>query len=158
MTINVRGLEGLQEQLRAVGAEMGRDALTKAARAAFKRVAETAKQLVPADTGALRESIAVRAAKPKSGAVVAVGLAITANSTRAKQARVAAALMGESQSKALPPSRRWHFVELGTSKRGARPFLRPALDMNAQGVIDDLGGQLRKKIAAAIKAKSRGAK
>lgn len=155
--VRIRGLEAVQAQLRSVGAEMGAKALGQAARAAFKRVAETAKALVPRDSGDLAEAITVRLVKPKSGdAVVVVGIAISSRTNRSKQATMAAAAFGEGQSKRLPPSRRWHFIELGTSKLAAHPYLRPALDSNANAVVSDLSEQLKKKIAAAIKKESRG--
>lgn len=156
MSIKVRGLESVMAQLRSVSAEMGAKALAGAARASFKRVAETAKALAPKDTGALADAIAIRSSRPSKGdAVVKVGIVVLAKTTKSKQATMAAAAFGEAQSKRLPPARRWHFAELGTSHSPATPFIRPALDANAQGVVDDLGEQLNKKIQAAVK-KGRG--
>lgn len=157
MTIKVRGIESVMAQLREVDAELGQAALVKAGRAAFKKVAESAKQRAPVDTGALREAITIRAGKPKKGTTVAVvGLAVSTSAGRSKQAAMAAAMFNEGQSKKDRPARRWHFAELGTANQAAHPFLRPALDENAQGVVDDLGKELRKKIAAALKKKAKG--
>lgn len=156
MTLKVTGLSSVMDQLREVSLEMGHKALVQAARAAFKRVAESAKQLVPVDSGDLREAIALRSLKPKTDAVAVVGIRILSRTNASKQATMAAAAFNEGQSTRLPPSRRWHFIELGTKFKAARPFLRPAMDANAQGVVDDLAVQLRKKIRAAVKRKSRG--
>jgi len=157
MSIKVRGLEGLQAQLNAIGAELGAKSLTAGARAAFKRVADTAKALAPKDSGALADAIAVRARRPSKGdTVVKVGLVVLSRSPKMKQAAIAAAAFGEAQSKELPPSRRWHFAELGTSHSAPEPFMRPALDSNAQAVVDDLGKQVNKKIEAAAKKKRGG--
>ena len=45
----------------------------------------------------------------------------------------------------------WRFVELGTSRTAAKPFLRPALNNNVDGVQDgfvtDFKDQLDKEIA-----------
>lgn len=148
----VRGLESVMAQLRSVGVELGAQALAGAARASFKRVQDTAKELVPKDSGDLAEAIAIRVVKPKAGAnVVSVGLVVLAKTGRGKQATVAAAAFGEAQSKRLPPARRWHFIELGTSHSAPKPYMRPALDRNASAVVDDLAGQLRKKLDVAIK-------
>lgn len=158
MSLKVRGLESVMAQLREVDANLGQKALAKASRAAFKRVADMAKQLVPVDSGELRDAIRIKVLKPKKGdTVVTVGIQIATTTSNGKQARVAAAAFNEGQSQRLPPSRRWHFIELGTAHIAASPFLRPALDANAQGVVDDLSVQLRKQIADAIK-KARGAK
>lgn len=157
MSLKVTGLDAVTAQLNEVSAEMGFKALTTASRSVFKRVAETAKQLVPKDSGDLQAAIAIRVVKPKnSNYGIVVGIQITSSSGASRQARIAAAAFNEAQSKRLPPSRRWHFIELGTKNRPARPFLRPALDRNAQAVVDNLGNELRKKIAAAVKRKSRG--
>lgn len=158
MSIKVKGLEGVMAQLREVSMEMGSKALAKAGRASFKKVLESAKQLVPVDSGDLREAMVIRVVKPVSSRVDAlvVGIQIVARSGASKQALMAAAAFGEAQSKRLPPSRRWHFIELGTKNRAPQPFLRPALDMNSQGVVDDLSIELRKKIAAAVKKASKG--
>ena len=153
MSISVKGLQGVMDQLKEVSAEMGQKALVQAARAAFKKVADAAKQLVPVDSGDLREAISIRTAK--SGSVVAAGIVVNASSSASRQATIAAAVFNEGQSVRLPPARRWHFVELGTNRTAAKPFIRPALDQNAQAVVDDLNVQLKKKIAAAIKKASR---
>lgn len=159
MKIEVKGLQGVLEQLRSVEAELGQKALASAARAAFRPVAETARGLVPVDSGELRAGISIRVVKPKTGQpVVAAGLVVNTTSTLSRQATVAAAAFGEAQSRRLPPSRRWHFAELGTVHQAAKPFLRPALDKHAQGIVDSLSDLLRKRIAAALKRKSRGGK
>lgn len=151
MSINVRGLSTLQAQLRSISAEMAGKALQGAARASFKRVKDTARALAPRDTGALASAINIGTAKGPGDSVAIVGLVVASNSTDMKQATLAAAAFGESQSTRLPPARRWHFAELGTARQAPHPFLRPALDQNAQAVVDDLKPQLNKKIAAAIK-------
>lgn len=152
MSIKVRGLENVMAQLREVSAETGAKALAGAARASFKRVADTAKALAPKDSGALADAIAVRSSRPGKGDTVAkVGLVVLARTARSKQATMAAAVFNEAQSKDLPPARRWHFPELGTVHQAPKPFIRPALDTNAQAVVDDLGKQVDKKIAAAVK-------
>ncbi len=140
MSFEVQGLSALQEQLVELGAELGRKALAQAARKAFKPVLENAKQLAPRDTGALAESLRLAVVKPKGGdTVIAVGIRV-------------AAVKGASRD-AMPPARRWHFIELGTVKLAAHPFLRPALDANASRVLDDLKRELAKSIQRAIKKK-----
>lgn len=156
MKLNIKGLDAVRDQLKEVAEELQGKTLAKANRAAFKKVAEAAKSLVPVDTGDLRDAISIKAVTSKG--VVAAGIVFKTTTTKAKQAKMAAAVFNESQSKDLPPSRRWHFIETGTAKKGARPFLRPALDSQSQAVIDDLGNQLKKVIAAAVKKKSKGAK
>jgi HK97 gp10 family phage protein len=156
MKLSVSGLEGLQAQLKEIGNEATSKELPKAMRAAFKSVVETSRRLVPRDSGDLSEAIASKTVKGDGFA--AVGIVVRSNTKRSKQATIAAAAFGEAQSKALPPSRRWHFIELGTKSQAPKPFIRPALDMESQNVIDSLKGELNKKIDAAAKRSSKGKK
>lgn len=150
MSVKVQGLAGLLGQLEQLKTNLAVKALASAARAAFKPVLDDAKRLCPRDSGALADSLRLKVEKPSSGdTVVKVGIMVGA-SRLVKQARMAAAAFGESQSVELPPARRWHFVELGTSKMAAHPYLRPALDTNAEQVVDLLAAELRKQILAAV--------
>jgi HK97 gp10 family phage protein len=150
LSVTIRGTEALVKQLEKLKAELAVKVLAQAGRKAFQPVLEAAKAMAPRDSGALADSIKIKVEKPSSGdTVLRVGLKIGA-SRLAKQARVAAAAFGEAQSKELPPARRWHFVELGTSKMAAHPFLRPALEQNADEVVRMLTVELQKSIRKAV--------
>lgn len=152
MTIKVKGMAELLEQLTQLEATLAAKALAKAARKAFAPVLAAAKAMCPKDSGALADSLAIKVEKPSSGdAVVKVGIRIGAG--HGAQQRIAAAAFGEAQSLELPPARRWHFVELGTSRSAAHPFLRPALDSEAGTVVGLLKEELRKEIAKALGGK-----
>ena len=43
-------------------------------------------------------------------------------------------------------TRHWRYIELGTETVGARPFLRPALEENAQAVLDTLVLELNREV------------
>lgn len=43
-------------------------------------------------------------------------------------------------------TRHWRYVELGTEKVAARPFLRPALEQNSAAVLQTLTDELNKEI------------
>lgn len=134
----VSGFDSLNEKLMQLKAEFAVKALAQAARKAFMPVLLAAKENVPIWSGALRDAIKITVTKPKEGdAVVVVGLFISSKS---------AYDTGE-----LPPSRRWHFIELGTAKLAAHPYLRPALDGKAPEVLDQLKTELAKSIARAVK-------
>jgi HK97 gp10 family phage protein len=151
MSLSVSGLAGVQAQLAAVGEEMAAKALASTLRTLFKAVVETARQLVPVDSGDLRDSLTLSVAKPKgNGLTVAVGLTIRGAPKKSKGG------VKWTRKTELPPARRWHFVELGTIHMPAHPFARPALAANAQGMLDGLRSELAKKIQAAVRRKSRG--
>lgn len=140
------GMDKLLKQLDQLEAELALKAIAAAARVAFKPVLDTAKLLVPRDSGELADSIKLRLEKPKgSETVIKVGLMI-GKSSKARQAKAAAAAFGEAQSGRVPAARRWHFIELGTSHQAAHPYLRPALDQNAGAVLEILKAELLKQI------------
>jgi len=148
ISLKLEGLEGLNAQLRELKALAAARVLTRAARLAFAPVLETAKALVPVDTGLTRDNIKLQVQKPKgAGAVLAVGLRIAA----AKGAQK----LGREVS--LSPHWRWHFIELGTSKMAAKPFLRPALDQNAARVLETLKRELLAGIQRALRRQRKGA-
>lgn len=151
MTAKVKGLKELEAQIKSLGTELAGKALTQAGREAFKPVLEAAKAMAPEDSGELRSSLRLGTAKLKGGGV-AVGVVI-GGGARAKQAKVAAAAFGERH---FPAARRWHFAEFGTSKHSARPFLRPAMDSQAEGTVERLKPALQKAIARAVKKRGGG--
>ena len=143
VTFNVSGFDVLEAQLLELGAELALKTLAAAARKAFKPVLDAAIGRVPVKSGALRDSIKITVKKPKEGdAVVVVGLKI---------GKAAEYKTGE-----LAPARRWHFIELGTSKYAAHPFLRPALDGQAPEVLDSLKTEIAAAIERAVKRKAKG--
>lgn len=153
MTYKLKGLKSLQRQLKAIDESMRPKVLQKAMRGAFKMVLESAISKVPVDSGQLRSALSLAGAKGGKGndRAVAVGIIVKSSSTAMKQANTAAAAFGESQSRLLPPSRRWHFIELGTRYQRAQPFIRPALDENADAVFNRLADELKKQIKKAVK-------
>lgn len=156
MTAILKGLKRLRKQLDAIcepNVKKREKFLRAAARKAFAPVVEKAKSLVPVDSGALRESLRLSFEKGAKGtdAVVIVGLRVAGGTSGQKQAAMAAAAFGESQSKQLPPARRWHFIELGTARIPAKSFARRALDEDASAVLATLGQELNVMIRRATK-------
>lgn len=136
--MKLQGLRELEEQLLKLGAEVGGKVLARAARKAFAPVVEIAKARVPVDTGALHESIRLTVSKPKGeGAAVVAGMRIAGRTAR--------------HGGGGDPSVYWRYVEMGTAKKAARPFARPALDANAGAVVETLRTELAAGIERAIK-------
>lgn len=148
-----QGLKGLEEELVALGANEGQKVLRSAARKAFAPVLEAAKATAPVDSGLLRDNIVIVTQAPKEGdGVVRVGLRVK----KSKETRLSkhGASKDGTQRMATSPHWRWHLVEGGTSTQAARPFLRPALDNNAEKVVAELRGELRKAIDRALKKRA----
>jgi HK97 gp10 family phage protein len=148
----LRGLDTLQAQLADLGEELAGKAAVVGAREAFRPVLDTAKAMVPRDTGALAEALTMGTAKMNGG--VAVGIIV--GKGRALAANIAAAAFGEAQIGRLPPARRWHFIEFGTSRQPPQPFLRPAIDQGAEGVLARLQTTMNKSIQRVASRKGKG--
>jgi HK97 gp10 family phage protein len=143
--LKLEGLEAVQEQLKELEAVAAARALARAARKAFAPVLEEARARAPVDTRLLRDHISIATVRPKGGAaVVRVGLKVRAVRGAQKLGR-----------KTASPHWRWHFVEVGTVKMAAKPFMRPALDGNAQRVVDLLKAELVTSIGRALKRQRR---
>jgi HK97 gp10 family phage protein len=145
-----QGLRDLEQELVGLGPKDGQKALRAAGRKAFKPVLDAAKAKAPIDTGLLRDHIRIVTQAPKDGAGVAVvGLRIAKAKTGAPDS--------ERPLDYQSPHWRWHFIEKGTSKKAARPFLRPALDENADVVVTTLKGELAKVIERVRKRRAKAA-
>lgn len=117
--VDVVGIPGLEAALRQLGNRVER-VLEGAVRQAARVVATEARGRAPVDTGTLRRSIT--AAKLESLAVagsmfVDYGVGVERNKTFRNADGYYA-----------------RFLEFGTKKMSARPWLRPALDARAQEV------------------------
>ena len=111
----------LEKRLKELGVKTAAKALRAALTAAAKPVVEEAKKRVPVRTGKLRDNIVKSvSASGKRGAFARIGF-------RRK------AFYGQ-------------FVETGTSKMPARPFLRPALDNKGKEAVDIFTVRLKKRI------------
>ena len=97
-----------------------------ATRAAAKVIADEAKQNVPVRTGLLKKSIGVAKAKKKDTEPGHVKFYVVPKSKIAFTKKV-------NGGKLKVKTYAWyaHFVEFGTAKMAARPFLRPAFENSA---------------------------
>lgn len=158
LSMKIQGMRELHGQLKELGALAGVKVLAKDARKAMLPVVERARAKVPVDTGITRDNIKVRVQKPKKGnAVVIVGVTVA----KTKESRQSKHKKTRPQSH-TSPDWRWHFIELGTATQPAKPFIRPAF--NVDGTVVTLKSELNKDIkrliskrAKARKAAKRGA-
>lgn len=120
----VGGLKELSEALDNLTSKMQGKAVRRSLKAAAEPMVKAARSNAPVETGALRKSI-----KASTSVRLARGVAQTKIS------------YGKAQFYG-------QFVELGTSKMPARPFLRPAFDSTKGESADEFKDVLRKAITA----------
>jgi len=112
LTFELKGGKELDATLKELGPKIARNLGTKAVREGAKPIVKEAKRLAPRRTGTLAKSI-------------------TAVSQKSANAEELLVLIGFRP----PISRRAHFVEYGTSRHPAQPFMRPAMDARAADAL-----------------------
>lgn len=108
MPVTIHNLPALRRDFSVLTAKMQRGVIRDALRAGARPVVASAKAKVPVLTGDLKRSISQRVSVKGASGVATIGFA-------RKQFYGA-------------------FIELGTSKMAAKPFLRPALDESRQKI------------------------
>jgi HK97 gp10 family phage protein len=114
--ITLTGFAELEAKLKTAGPRAARRVGAKALRESAKPIMEKARGLAPVRTGKLEDSITYVATR-----------------TRPEQQ-----LMGKIGFR-TPASRYAHFVEYGTKHSAPQPFMRPAIDSQAENAIAIMG-------------------
>lgn len=171
--MKLQGMKELQAQLIELKGAMGaRKTLARAGRKAIAPVLERAKANAPYDDSPdhegphLRDSLQITMKKPKSGdTVVTVGIRVarlkgSINEGKKLGRKVFRHLAKNAQRKVLRQSAHWrfHFVELGTSKDPARPFVRPAFDALVSQMTETIKAELAKDIERTVKHRKKQAR
>lgn len=137
ITFTLRGAEAVQRRLQGFPIKLQRKALRAAARSAMKIVQSAAR------------ANAKRIDDPESGNQIWREIKTQAGKMREPGVIMRVGVMGGAvSSKSKTPPWYWRLVELGTEHQRAQPFLRPALDNNAQAVaakfVSELNAQIDK--------------
>lgn len=175
--MRVVGLKALDrafaELATATSARTARTALRKGLMKAAEPMASRAREIVGAQstrTGALRDSIMVSprlknepgkaayAASKRAGGSDAD--AVAALRAARRDAKGAQPAMEVYVGPTGAPASRAHFIEFGTSRAKAEPFMRPAYEQAkeqvAQGITDAVGGEIEKALTRARRKAARG--
>ena len=132
-TLKLTGTKELEKALADLGRATGKNTAKRALKKSAQIIADEAQNIVPVDQGDLIDSIVVspkldsaqKSRKTKGGVDMYVG----------------------------PTVYYGHFVEFGTVKQAAQPYLRPAWEANKQKVLDDLSTNLWKEIEKSVARK-----
>lgn len=159
--VQLNGLDGVLERLKTLTPKLQRRVLRSAARKAMLPVRDDARErAMQLDDPQTAESIAknitiqvsTRRSRQVGGVVMRVGVlggarqyANTRQNVRKRRAGKTYRTLG---SKTNPGGDTWYwrFIELGTSRQRAQPFLRPALETRAQQVTDILATEVSQGI------------
>jgi HK97 gp10 family phage protein len=151
ITFKVEGLQELERRLLEFGPKVARNGLRAANFAGAKVFREAAKQAAPVRTGLLKASIATfkRPTAPNvakhSVGVRGLRLKYANTAENRRKRRVGKKYQADG------PAFYGRFLEFGTSKMAARPFLRPAFQNNIGNAIDAVKERLAKAIELAAR-------
>tara|TARA_R110000823_G_scaffold149230_1_gene279952 strand:- start:395 stop:862 length:468 start_codon:yes stop_codon:yes gene_type:complete len=147
VSLKLEGLGDVVKVLKELEAEIGDKALKSkilvpAVREAMRPVLQAAIQNAPKDTGGLSRSMRIEARRPnrkdRRSKYVFSNDTVIATVTTAP-GKVLAKRGIKSDARAIAQ-------EFGTAKHAAKPYMRPALEANAQSVVDRLAKIILKRI------------
>jgi len=141
ISIKVTGDRELIAKLKKLGDQTGGRMLETAVVSGALLVQNEAKRLAPVKTGNLRRSIHVGGHSEESELADSTGSDIEGSSHSASEAHV---LVGTNVEYGT-------YQEFGTSKIPARPYLRPALDEQADAVQTEIREALKDLILGAVR-------
>jgi HK97 gp10 family phage protein len=144
MTIRVQGSDAIRRKLDRVGSVGKGQMLVRALTAGALPVQNEAKRNAPYESGNLRRSIHIGGREdlnPDTGAVIdRTGTPVPEPDVDANAAAVYVGTDVEYAS----------YVEFGTQKMAANPYLRPAADTQRSAVVSEVAAAMRAMLRAAL--------
>lgn len=136
--IKVTGFKHVDDLLRNLAPKLANKLSQGAMRKAGKLVLESARRLVPVDSGFLKKTLALR-----------VGRA----GKRSKRLRAGAQVLADEKRAAKQGGQAYyaHMVEFGTQHTAPQPFLRPALETNKAAIETLITKEVTDAVAEAQK-------
>lgn len=122
--VEILGMDAILKKLKILPERVQKNVLVGAVRASAKPMIKEAKSLVPVESGTLKKSIGIRKRRSKDKKIVRFSVA------------------------PLKKKDGWyaHFVEFGTVKQTAHPFMRPAFEKKGMESIDEAKKYMTKRI------------
>ena len=150
ITFNIEGLADLDRRLREFGPKIAANGLRAANYAGAAVMRDAVKQTVPVRTGQLQANIRIfKRQGPKNVVTHSVG----ARGKRLKYANTAEnrrkRRVGKRYTVDTRNSMVARFLEFGTSKMSARPFMRPAFERSVQATIEAVRARMAKAVEQA---------
>lgn len=156
------GLQELQETLAVADNEMeykgGRFALRKAAQVIRDAAKENSRRLNdPKTSEDIAENVVERWSnrtyKYRKEMMFRVG--VLGGARQKAEVNVSGELRGAGKNNPGGDTFYWRFLEFGTSRIGARPFMRAAMEANTQAATNEYVAQFKKSVLRAIVAKAK---
>lgn len=146
--MRIEGLQELAAAMRELPQRVGRNALRAAVNAGASVIKKEATARAPKDTGALKANLYQKQIREKSGDMqqtfyvgVRKGVAKYANNAANKRSGKAGKAYKDDGTTFY-----WKFLEFGTSKMQARPFMRPAFELQKEQAVKAIAAKLDERI------------
>jgi HK97 gp10 family phage protein len=147
-TQNLTGFDELAKKLKELGPKVAKNGLRRATSAGAAIVRNDARTRAPVDTGEMKRDIMMKRERDVRGGDT-TGTVYTVYVRSGKKSRMAGKKRNVDRD-----SYYWKFIEFGTAKMPAKPFLRPAFEANKEAAIEAIGKSLDETIQAAAGATS----
>lgn len=134
---NLTGFRELAAALKQLPQRVARKHLRGSTAKGATVIRNEARILAPKDTGEMTKDIQVKRERTEGDHVASFSVYVRVG----KQSRLAGRARDVDKD-----SFYWRFVELGTAKMPAQPFLRPAFEGKKEGAVDAIGQELDKRI------------
>lgn len=139
VTLKIDGLSDLGKRLQTLSADMQGKVARAATAAGAVVIKNSAIQKAPEDTGNLKKNIIAKRL-PKSETSLTSEHIVTVRKGKKTAKQKAAGIRDAYYAS---------FVEFGTAKMAAQPFLRPAFDQNKERAVDAMKNRLEARIKKA---------
>jgi HK97 gp10 family phage protein len=137
--IKVQGLAELRNALARLPQNVGRNALRGAVNAGAKAIADEVRDRSPVDTGTLRRAVYRKQIRELSGPVRQTFFVGVRHGKRYQNVKAGKKTVNMD-------AWYWRFIEFGTRRMPARPFLRPAFDAQKMAAIEAIRAYLARRI------------
>ena len=132
VTMKIDGLKELADKLRAMGPDIEKKALRASVMAAAKIVRDDAKANNLDDTGTTDRALYAKYIKEESA--------------ENKATYFVGVRSGKKERKAKRDAFYWRFIEFGTAKLSAHPFMRPAFEKNKMKLVEAIADKISARI------------
>lgn len=136
VSVKVDGLRDLGDRMKGLKEDVNNRIARAATAAGAVVIRNAAQQKVPVDTGNLKKNIIVKRL-PKGESSLTSEHIVTV-----RQGKVTA----KQKDKGLQDAYYGKFVEYGTAKMPARPYLRPAYDQNKEKAVQAIKDRIEKRL------------
>lgn len=142
-SMNLTGFKELADALRELGPRVARNTLRRSVAAGATVIKTDARARAPKDTGEMTKDILVKRERDTKGEMSATYSVFVRSGKKSR-------LAGKGRD-VQKDSYYWKFVEFGTSKMAAKPFLRPAFESRKEEAVKTIGKTLDEGIQKAAR-------